>query len=98
MGRGQSTGNYEVCWPDNDPMTWFIVSAYDAEAAAEAGAEDICSRDNDCYRSFMGGEVLLVRDVGGGNLCEFKVEVEMLPSFNARPVKRASQPKEPSNA
>jgi heterodisulfide reductase subunit B len=82
MGRGQSTAEFQACWPEYDPEHWFDVDGYDAEAAAEKAAETICSKDCECYSSFEEAQVILVRDKAG-SVRAFKVRVEMLPDFTA---------------
>jgi hypothetical protein len=75
---------YQCCWTDNDPESWTEIDAYDRELAAIKYVEQLCERDSECYSSFRGGELVLVKVVGGKSQA-FEVTLEMIPSFTARP-------------
>jgi len=74
---------YLVCYPNHDPECWIGVDAVDAEHAATSYAEQLCSRDCECYSTFAGGDDLLVKVVGGYPQ-RFEVMVESVPHFHAR--------------
>jgi hypothetical protein len=70
-------------WPDNDPASWHEQEATCATHAARLFAEHYCARNNECYRSFLGGELILVKSAGSEPQA-FEVTVEMVPEFHAR--------------
>jgi hypothetical protein len=73
---------YQCCWSERDPDSWTEVEAYDRELAATAYVEQLCARDNECYSTFLGGEIVLVKVVGGAARA-YEVTMKMLPLFSA---------------
>lgn len=81
--------DFECCWTGNDPESWTLVDAYDAEQAAERYVEHHCC-DEGCG-SFEGtGEDITVRDARTHqHLGLFTVIAEMSWGFSAHPKRRA---------
>jgi hypothetical protein len=75
---------YQCCWVERDPNSWTEIDAYDRELAATEYVKQLCARDAESYSSFAGGELVLVKIVGG-TARAYEVTLEMIPSFTARP-------------
>lgn len=74
---------FECCWSANDPDSWDLVEAFDAEDAAEKYVEHHCG-DDGWGRNW--NEDITVRDPKSHqHLGLFSVTVEMEPVFSARP-------------
>lgn len=76
---------FECCWSLNDPESWTLVEAIDAETAAEKYVEDHCGDDG--FGAFEGtGEDITVRDPRSQqHLGLFTVTAELTWTFSAGP-------------
>lgn len=76
---------FECCWSANDPESWTLVDAYDAELAAEKYVEEHCC-DDGCGAFEGQGEDVTVRDPKSHqHLGLFTVTAEMTWTFSAGP-------------
>lgn len=84
QGGGAVTA-FECCWSANDPESWELVEAYDAEQAAEKYAEEHCCEEG-CGAFEGTGNDITVRDPKSGqHLALFTVTAEPTWTFSAHP-------------